>query len=78
MHGGLRSDWSACAVPLQLDIQELYSREGEAPMQLLQQRLRQLSEAEEVDEDLRAQLSALQGIVWTNSMARLYTLLDRC
>ncbi len=58
---------------MQLDIPALYQSEGEAPMQRLAAALggapSQGTEA--------ASLQALSGIVWTPSMRRMYTLVDR-
>lgn len=59
---------------LQLDMEGLYQQEGRAPVQHLQAAL--------ADEKKRADAHAigasLAGVVWTPSMRRMYTLLNRC
>ncbi|KAL0049173.1 hypothetical protein WJX82_008148 [Trebouxia sp. C0006] len=59
---------------VQLDLEGLYDREGSAPLQHLQAAL--------TDEKKKASAHAsgdsLTGVVWTPSMRRMYTLLDRC
>ena len=70
---------------------DMFAREGDAPLRRLaaaleqqqqQQQPQQLQEAgagsEAVSETVAALQSALKGVVWTRSMRRLYTLLDRC
>ena len=66
----------------QVDMEEVYIREGDAPLrrlaqacELQQQQEQQSSSSSSSSEALRA---ALNGVVWTRSMRRLYTLLDRC
>ena len=58
---------------VQLDLEGLYDREGSAPLQHLQAAL--------TDEKKKASAHAsgdsLTGVVWTPSMRRMYTLLDR-
>lgn len=58
---------------VQLDMEGLYEREGSAPLQHLQAAL--------TDEKKKASAHAsgdsLTGVVWTSSMRRMYTLLDR-
>lgn len=60
---------------LQIDPQELYQREGSVPAARLQQALQQ--EAQSSDAHMLALQAALSGIVWTASMRRMYTLVDR-
>lgn len=62
---------------LQLDVEGLYQREGELPLEVLRERVVQSSET---SADVAAQSTAamLAGVVWTRSMRRMYTLLDRC
>ncbi|KAL0028971.1 hypothetical protein WJX77_009058 [Trebouxia sp. C0004] len=59
---------------VQLDMEGLYEREGSVPSQHLQAAL--------TDEKKKASAHAsgdsLTGVVWTPSMRRMYTLLDRC
>ena len=58
---------------LQLDMEGLYEREGSAPLQHLESAL--------TDEKKKASAHAsgdsLAGVVWSPSMRRMYTLLDR-
>ncbi len=60
---------------LQIDPQELYQREGGEPQLRLQQALQ--LEAQNTDAHTLALQAALSGIVWTASMRRMYTLVDR-
>ena len=75
----------------QLDIAALYRREGDAPVRALQAALAAFAEpgagangtSTEPAEgappaDAAALRSALGGLVWTPSLRRMYTLLDRC
>ena len=75
----------------QLDIPALYRREGDAPVRALQAALAASAEpgadangiSTEPAEgappaDAAALRSALGGLVWTPSLRRMYTLLDRC
>ena len=57
----------------QLDILALYQSEGEAPVQ----RLAAALEGAPSQSSATASLQALSGIVWTPSMRRMYTLVDR-
>jgi len=58
---------------MQLDMPALYQSEGEAPVQRLAAALNgPPSRGNEA-----ASLQALSGIVWTPSMRRMYTLVDR-
>ena len=66
-----------CPPNLQLDMSSLYTREGEGPMQQLQQRLGELSAAGTAASAAGAHYAAVRGIVWTPSLRRMYTLLDR-
>ena len=58
---------------MQLDMEGLYEREGSAPLQHLESAL--------TDEKKKASAHAggdsLAGVVWSPSMRRMYTLLDR-
>ncbi len=64
---------------MQLDMEAVYKREGDAPLRALQ-----AGEAPEgasvpgAGGDSEHIRSALSGIVWTPSMRRMYTLLKRC
>jgi hypothetical protein len=60
---------------VQIDSQELYQREGGAPQLRLQEALR--LKAQDTDAHTLALQAALSGIVWTASMRRMYTLVDR-
>lgn len=55
----------------------MYRREGDAPVQQLQQALAGGS-SETPDADVAALRKALKGVVWTRSMRRMYTLVERC
>ena len=66
-----RGESLQCAA--QLDIAALYQSEGEAPVQ----RLAAALEGGPADGTAGASLQALSGIVWTPSMRRMYTLVDR-
>lgn len=55
----------------------LYQSEGEAPVQRLAAALGNSSYSAG-DNEAAASLQALSGIVWTPSMRRMYTLVDRC
>ena len=57
----------------QLDIPALYKSEGEAPVQ----RLAAAVGGTPAHGSETASLQALSGIVWTPSMRRMYTLVDR-
>ena len=59
---------------VQLDMEGLYEREGSAPVQHLQSALTN----EEKKAGAHASGDSLAGVVWTPSMRRMYTLLDRC
>ena len=52
----------------------LYEREGSAPLQHLQSALTD----EKKKAGAHASGDSLAGVVWTPSMRRMYTLLDRC
>ena len=60
-------------------MEEVYTREGDAPLRRLAAACElpaaSLSSASAPSEAIQA---ALKGVVWTRSMRRLYTLLDRC
>lgn len=58
---------------LQLDPEALYQRDGAAPVQQLNERLAEGAQ----DADTQALQAVLGGMVWTPSMRRMYTLLDR-
>ena len=60
---------------LQLDMPALYQQEGQHPFEALKARLGQ--GASTSPEEAAVQ-KAVSGIVWTPSMRRMYTLLDRC
>ena len=64
---------SYCA--LQINPEELYQREGGVPAQRLQEALQ--SQAQSTDAHTLALQASLSGIVWTASMRRMYTLVDR-
>ena len=57
----------------QLDMAAVYQEGAEEPAKLLLERLQQPSE----DGDIAALQQAVQGVVWTGSLRRLYTLTDR-
>ena len=59
---------------LQMDMPALYQREGQAPFEALQRAIDQ-GPAATLEE--AAARNAVSGIVWTPSMRRMYTLLDR-
>lgn len=59
---------------MQLDMEGLYEREGSAPLQHLQSALTD----EKKKAGAHASGDSLAGLVWTPSMRRMYTLLDRC
>lgn len=59
-----------------MDLHELYEREGGAPAAKLQQALAHSAESEP-NANALALRTALSGIVWTASMRRMYTLVDR-
>ncbi|KAK9809153.1 hypothetical protein WJX72_010301 [[Myrmecia] bisecta] len=61
---------------VKLDMDELYTREGDAPVQRLQAALS--AREENGSADTQALKNALRGVVWTPSMRRMYTVLDRC
>ena len=58
---------------LQLDMPALYQQEGQQPFQELKTRPGQSAHSPEE----AAVQEAVSGIVWTPSMRRMYTLLDR-
>eukprot|EP00884_Botryococcus_braunii_P010443 jgi/Botrbrau1/193/Bobra.0022s0173.1 len=62
---------------VKLDVEGLYEREGEVPVELLRKRLREAC-GPGGDPSALAAAASLSGIVWTRSMRRMYTLLDRC
>jgi midasin len=62
----------SCLRGAKLDMAALYAREGGAPIEQLSTAL-----AARPVEELGA-AEALQGVVWTDSMRRMYTLLERC
>ena len=64
-----------CGGGSQLDMAAVYQRGGAQPAQLLQQCL--LQPAAEGDPDLQALQQAARGVVWTHSMRRMYTLVNR-
>jgi midasin len=55
-------------------MEAVYRKEGDAPIAALAAALA----ADGVDEDTRCLQRALSGVVWTPSMRRMYTLVDRC
>ena len=55
-------------------MEEVYKLEGDAPVQALHAALA----ATDSSDAAAALRSALEGIVWTPSMRRMYTLLSRC
>ncbi|KAL3144109.1 hypothetical protein ABBQ32_003899 [Trebouxia sp. C0010 RCD-2024] len=59
---------------VQLDMDGLYEREGSAPVQHLQSALKD----EKKKAGAHASGDSLVGVVWTPSMRRMFTLLDRC
>eukprot|EP00798_Chlamydomonas_sp_ICE-L_P024873 gene24873-10534_t len=64
-----------------MNVQDVYRREGDAPVNKLSAAL--ASDAapgsdQSDSADLEAMKGALRGVVWTRSMRRLYTLVDRC
>lgn len=61
-------------VHVQLDLDGLYEREGSAPVQHLQSALTD----EKKKAGAHASGDSLAGVVWTPSMRRMFTLLDRC
>jgi midasin len=76
-----------CVCP-QIDLEAVFQREGEAPYQRLQQLLAGSSDPDactaealqmtpEDAEELEALRRALRGVVWTRSMRRMYTLVQR-
>jgi midasin len=67
---------------VQLDMRALYQSEGDAHQQRLRNAL-QAQQTQQAQHDESAlsppsQSAALAGIVWTPSMRRMYTLVDRC
>lgn len=62
----------ACLRGAKLDMSALYAREGGAPMEALSAVL-----SSRTSEELGG-AEALRGVVWTDSMRRMYTLLERC
>ena len=58
---------------VQLDMEGLYEREDSAPLQHLQSALTD----EKKKAGAHASGDSLAGVVWTPSMRRMYTLLDR-
>lgn len=62
--------WCLC---VQLDMDGLYEREGSAPIQHLHSALTD----EKKKAGAHASGDSLMGVVWTPSMRRMYTLLDR-
>lgn len=61
----------------QLDMEVLYGREGERPLQQLHRRMSQLAAEAQLSRESEAQYLAVKEVVWTVSMQRMYTLLDR-
>lgn len=60
-----------------IDMEELYRREGQEPVDRLRSLLDQGSSSGD-DPEREALAASLRGIVWTRSMARVFTLVDRC
>ncbi|KAK9849644.1 hypothetical protein WJX84_000969, partial [Apatococcus fuscideae] len=60
---------------VKLDMPDLYQREGQQPFEALQT---QLGQGTDLAPEEAAIQKSMSGIVWTPSMRRMYTLLDRC
>jgi midasin len=68
-----------------LDMDAVYAREGTAPLQALELALAAAAASgqgggggeEASAEGVGALAAALKGVVWTRSMRRMYTLVDR-
>ena len=57
---------------MQLDMEAVYQREGDAPLRALQ------AGDGAAAADGEHTRSTLSGVVWTHSMRRMYTLLKKC
>jgi midasin len=64
----------------QLDVEEVFAREGDAPFRRLAELLAAGSGGSGGDQDAEAEAlrHALRGVAWTRSMRRMYTLVERC
>ncbi|KAG1662050.1 hypothetical protein FOA52_005297, partial [Chlamydomonas sp. UWO 241] len=90
------ADVLARVMKVQVDMESIYTREGDAPLRRLKAALSHTAPATPgrstddsapsssaaaapvTDGPVSAIQAALQGVVWTRSMRRLYTLLDGC
>ena len=61
---------------MQLDMVTVYQQVGEQPAQILQQQAAEVSVSDAPD--TQALRKAASGLVWTQSMRRMYTLVNRC
>lgn len=66
-----------------VDPEDLYRREGEAPFlrlrdQLLREEAAARQEGRVLDDSVSSLAASLRGLVWTRSLSRLFTLVDRC
>lgn len=64
-------------VQVTLDIEAVYTREGDAPLTALREALAAAAGAADDGGQLAGLRSALSGVVWTRSMRRMFTLVDR-
>lgn len=57
-------------------MKSLYLKDGDAPVERLKTSLTSMSEVGVAD--MSVVNESLSGIVWTDSMRRMYTLVERC